>query len=77
MVKSRRFEFGECTAELAAACGYFFGPSSHVAEALDRLAGTEVLQLEQLANLDLGVLAFAMGLGKRLAHSIASSFDFT
>ena len=37
--------------------------------------GTEVFGLEHLANLDLGLAG--MGLGQRLTHSIASSFDFT
>jgi hypothetical protein len=38
----------------------------HLAEAFNRLAGFEVLQFQQLANLDLGLLALAGGIGEPL-----------
>src|SRR5581483_1094334 len=37
---------------------------AHLAEALDRIAGAEIFQLEQLADLDLAFLAVARGIGE-------------
>jgi hypothetical protein len=41
---------------------------------LNRFAVAEVIQLEHLADLDLA-LSSLWGLGQRLIHSIASSFE--